>query len=266
MSLGVSRSLGVSGYLWGTLDVFRCLWGTLDVFRCLWGTLDVFRCVWVSLGVSGGLWISSGLSGCLQVCLGLSGCLQVSLGDSGCLWGSLMVSGSLFFHSRSCCSIDALSSGAKWPLPFFICRIPLSLFFPLRLYYRAAPRCSLCVDGGYKGGRQRRTSPACIPLWKRLSVGAPDWGLERRLVSKLAHPSSVCMRETEPDSDGSDPPSSRQLPVTPAPPPQYRPGATHPPARRAVTPGRGWRERCSPRMKGRAPRRCADNSGVRTAA
>ena len=135
MSLGVSRSLGVSGYLWGTLDVFRCLWGTLDVFRC----------VWVSLGVSGGLWISSGLSGCLQVCPGLSGCLQVSLGDSGCLWGSLMVSGSLFFHSRSCCSIDALSSGAKWPLPFFICRIPLSLFFPSQIVLpSSAPLFSVC--------------------------------------------------------------------------------------------------------------------------
>ena len=139
---------------------------------------------------------------------GVSGCLQVSLGVSGGLLGSRSLGGFLAPFSIICAHVAQLTLWAleQNGLCLFSFAGFLFPFFPLRLYYRAAPRCSLCVDGGYKGGRQRRTSPACIPLWKRLSVGAPDWGLERRLVSKLAHPSSVCMRETEPDSDGSDPP------------------------------------------------------------
>lgn len=94
-----------------------------------------------------------------------------------------------------CRSVDALSAAAKWPLPLsvssfvpFRCAFFFFFFFIFRLFLLQRP-VVLYVDVGYKRGRQRRTSPACISLWGSLSVGAPDWGLERRRVSKLAHPS-----------------------------------------------------------------------------
>lgn len=32
-----------------------------------------------------------------------------------------------------------------------------------------------------------------FPAWKGLDIETPDWGLECRVVSKLAHPADQCM-------------------------------------------------------------------------
>lgn len=131
-----------------------------------------------------------------------------------------------------------------------------AFFFISRLYKcHSGPLFSVWM-GATKEAGGRAQVPPVFPSGG-VSVSAlptGDWSGGLSVSEPTLH--TVRARETEPDSDGSHPPACHVST------PRYRPRS---PILRAVTPGSGWRERCSPRTEGPAPRRCADNTGVRTA-
>ncbi|CAB1439415.1 unnamed protein product [Pleuronectes platessa] len=142
------------------------------------------------------------------------------------------------------------TEGAKWPLPSHLRDLSVFCFFSGRVAERLKP---LLFSGCWPRRRQVPES-----RWRRLSVGAAGWGLERRRVSiwiSLRLLRAVCARESDPDGDGASPPPPRSSAAR-------HPGTARHPSPRSRAPVPGMEGEMQPADEGPcAPKMCRQERG-----